>query len=112
MKAETGESARSKLLQNYAALTQSPEGMYALIDYTNFKGEGILSTERYNGKGWGLKDVLLNMEEYSNSRTAVRAFSESAQRVLRRRVVNGPPKEARWLSPWLKRVAGYTQTLD
>ena len=24
----------------------------ALVDYVNFKGEGVLSTERYRGQGW------------------------------------------------------------
>ncbi|MBL4682047.1 MAG: hypothetical protein JKY88_15160 [Pseudomonadales bacterium] len=112
MMAETNVKERSRLEINYTILTRSPEGMYALIDYTNFKGEGTLSTERYKGEGWGLRDVLLNMNEYHDNETAVLAFSKSAQEILRRRVKNGPPKEARWLSPWLKRVSGYTQALE
>ncbi|MBT8343940.1 MAG: hypothetical protein KJO45_04410, partial [Sulfurovum sp.] len=28
-------------------------GLYVLLDYTNFKGEGTLKSERYKGQGWG-----------------------------------------------------------
>ena len=34
-----------------------------LIDYVNFKGEGVLETERYRGRGWGLLQVLEGMPE-------------------------------------------------
>jgi hypothetical protein len=29
-----------------------PQGAYILVDYTNFKGDGTLKSERYQGKGW------------------------------------------------------------
>ena len=28
------------------------------MDYVNFKGEGVSSSERYRGQGWGLLQVL------------------------------------------------------
>lgn len=41
-----------------ALLKKSPQGMYVLIDYLNFKGQGTDPQERYNGCGWGLLQVL------------------------------------------------------
>jgi hypothetical protein len=99
---------RERLRKNYYAMAQSPQGLYALIDYTNFKGEGILNTEQYNGQGWGLKDVLLGMKDSEN---ILKAFSLSAQKVLLRRVKNGPAKEAQWLAGWMKRCKGYEQVI-
>ena len=29
-----------------------------MIDYVNFKGDGLKPTERYKGEGWGLLQVL------------------------------------------------------
>ena len=51
--AEAAPVEREKVRQNFERLTRSPGGCYALIDYVNFKGEGTLATERYQGKGWG-----------------------------------------------------------
>jgi hypothetical protein len=47
--------------RNYNAVAKSPGGWYPLIDYINFKGKGLKSTERYNNQGWGLLQVLKNM---------------------------------------------------
>jgi len=84
-------------------------GMYALIDYVNFKGEGIAKTERYKGEGWGLLQVLLQMEEGRSKKDAVKEFVRSAETVLRRRVRNAPleRKEERWLPGWCNRIKTY-----
>ena len=96
-----------KIRQNFARLESSARGVFALIDYVNFKGEGTLSTERYKGEGWGLLQVLQNM---SDSGDPVRAFSKSASETLARRVRNSPPErhEQKWLPGWQARVARYT----
>ena len=39
---------------HYNALAATTQGMYCLVDYVNFKGEGIKDTDRYKGEGWGL----------------------------------------------------------
>ena len=44
------------------ANSQTPYGMYALIDYVHFKGTGISASERYQGEGWGLLQVLLELQ--------------------------------------------------
>lgn len=88
-----------------ARLTILPEGLFALLDYINFKGEGILSKESYQAQGWGLKQVLLTMPlEYDDP---LRAFSLSADEVLTRRVKNAPADELHWLKGWRVRVHSY-----
>ena len=50
--APTGD--REHIKSQFYRVANSPMGMYVLIDYVNFKGEGIVETERYGGEGWGL----------------------------------------------------------
>lgn len=85
----------------------SPGGIYAMVDYVNFKGEGTLASERYQGTGWGLLQVLEAMPE--DVADARRAFAEAAAAVLERRVALAPAEreEPRWLAAWLPRVASY-----
>ena len=99
-------SARSRVRKNFERLSATPAGAFALIDYVNFKGEGILPTERYKGEGWGLLQVLEGMRGGGD---AVREFSDSAKRVLAQRVKNSPPErgENRWLPGWQARVGRY-----
>jgi hypothetical protein len=84
-----------------------PFGLYALIDYTHFKGEGTNPDERYQGQGWGLLQVLQGMPRESAS--SLDEFVESARTVLAQRVANAPPerREQRWLAGWNKRVSTY-----
>jgi len=83
-------------------------GYYALIDYVNFKGEGTKVSERYQGKGGGLLQVL---QEMDGSDDALSAFANAADQVLTRRVKLSPPErgEERWLSGWRKRLSTYTE---
>lgn len=85
----------------------TPEGVYALVDYVNFKGEGTAPAERYQGEGWGLLQVLDAMADRPGADLA--AFADAAAAVLTRRVTLAPGgrREARWLGGWLKRVATY-----
>ena len=78
--------------QQFERVAASPGGYYALVDYVNFKGEGVLATERYAGQGWGLLQVLEGMSQESTDRDAVKNFAESAKRVLTNRVRNAPPE--------------------
>jgi hypothetical protein len=104
---ETAPSTRAHVQQQFERLTTSARGCFALVDYVNFKGEGVLHTERYHDQGWGLLQVL---EEMPGTKTdAVEEFSRSAAEVLTRRVHNAPPerKESRWLPGWINRVNDY-----
>ena len=101
-------SKRLKVKRQFYRLYDLQYGAYVLIDYTNFKGEGILDSESYNGYGWGLRQVLENMEDNGKG-NEINDFVESAKFVLTRRVLNSPSErnEERWLEGWLKRVENY-----
>ena len=88
-------------------LLQQPAGTYAVVDYINFKGEGTSEKERYQGKGWGLLQVLLEMSAQTND--VVSEFARAADTVLTRRVANAPRDESRWLPGWRKRLQTYPQ---
>ena len=98
---------------NAVAAGAPPYGLYALIDYVNFKGTGVSSRETYRGQGWGLKQVLMDMNAtYSgtgNNADALDAFVASARRILENRVRNAPAdrNESRWLAGWHNRLDTY-----
>ncbi len=100
------ENDKQYIRNQFERVSSSPNGWYALIDYVNFKGEGIKATERYQGKGWGLVQVLLNMRSQGD---ALAAFVTSAKQVLAQRVELSPParNEQRWLNGWFKRLDSY-----
>jgi len=108
MLAEAPPAERANVQEQFQRLTKTPQGCYALIDYVNFKGEGVLHTERYQGQGWGLLQVLEAMHGTSDA-GAVDEFSRAAKAVLTRRVQNSPAErhESRWLSGWIRRVNSY-----
>ena len=108
MLAEAAPANRPNIERQFERVARTPQGCYALVDYVNFKGEGVLHTERYQGQGWGLLQVLEEMP--ANERDALKEFSRAAVVVLKRRVANSPPerKEARWLPGWLNRVRSYS----
>jgi hypothetical protein len=98
---------RERVQENFARMASEPGGLYALVDYVNFKGEGTLETERYNGEGWGLLQVL----EQMGQGPARAEFARAADKVLSRRVANSPAArgEKRWLPGWKNRVRTYAE---
>ena len=110
MLASTPKAQRLRIVARFQSLASQPQGLYALIDYVNFKGEGVSPTERYQGRGWGLLQVLAQMKGDPAGADAVAEFSRSARRVLARRVRNSPPqrRESRWLANWRRRVQSYS----
>jgi hypothetical protein len=99
------QKQRITIQYHMANLTATAEGLFTLLDYINFKGDGLSEKERYQGQGWGLKQVLLTMPgEYSDP---LRAFGLAADEVLTRRVKNAPGDEFRWLKGWRSRVYSY-----
>lgn len=101
---------REHIKTQFYRVANSPMGMYVLIDYVNFKGEGTLESERYNGQGWGLLQILEGMNGTEEGMPALEEFAAGAQRVLLRRVQNSPPQrgESRWIPGWKNRVSTYT----
>jgi len=98
---------RNKIQGNFERVAKEPQGLYALVDYVNFKGEGTLPSERYRGEGWGLLQVLREM----GNGPASLEFSRAADKVLTRRVANAPVarNEQRWLPGWRNRLRTYAQ---
>ncbi len=96
------------IASRFCALAATPVGRYALVDYVNFKGEGVKPEERYAGQGWGLAQALAEM--HGGLPTNV-DFAEAAARVLERRVQYAPAglREQRWLRGWLRRVDSYVR---
>src|SRR5213594_2535415 len=78
---ETAPSDRANVQQQFERLTRTPQGCYALVDYVNLKGEGVLHTERYQGQGWGLLQVLEGMHGTGGGVAAVDEFARSARAV-------------------------------
>jgi hypothetical protein len=111
MLVEAVPSERTHVLRQFERVADTPQGCYALADYVNFKGEGVLHTERYRDQGWGLLQVLEGMHGSERGATAVEEFSRSARDVLIRRVQNAPAQrhESRWLSGWIQRVKSYSR---
>ena len=102
---------RKHATQQYFRIAQEPMGMYVLLDYLNFKGEGTSEKERYLGKGWGLLQVLLLMPSPSIQSKPIQDFVVAAKQLLAQRVVNSPPErnEKKWLQGWSNRLDTYTK---
>jgi hypothetical protein len=116
------DSSLSLMLENISDITQkhrvkrqlerlfsTAKGTYALIDYANFKGMGVLPSERYEGRGWGLLQVLSDMQDEHTAPDATSEFARSADNVLTERVRNSPGdrNEQRWLAGWRNRINTY-----
>ncbi|WP_395339145.1 hypothetical protein PN836_013750 [Ningiella sp. W23] len=109
MLAELNDEAQKQVIRSrFNDLSTTAKGLYALIDYVNFKGEGISETERYKGEGWGLLQVLssMNTERYNLHQ----AFTQACIDVLSRRIKNSPQQEIEqaWLAGWTKRCQTYS----
>lgn len=94
------------------SLKSSTNGMYALVDYVNFKGLGLSEKERYRGKGWGLLQVIQNIPDDVSNEKILAAFITSAKQILNHRVKNAPLKrnEDQFLNGWFKRLETYLTT--
>lgn len=114
---ERFKGAEEKILPNLTAIQKmhlealkgSAQGVYALVDYVNFKGMGLSESERYRNMGWGLLQVLQNIPDDVSKEKIVEAFVTSGKQVLTRRVKNAPihRKEDQYLNGWFKRLETY-----
>lgn len=97
--------------QQFTRMIQTKHGWYPLIDYLNFKGEGLKDHKHYNNINWGLKQVLLEMKGKSRGAHALQEFNRSAKQILQQRVANAPKKqkalEQQWLKGWFNRIDTY-----
>lgn len=104
---------RPRIQANYNKVATTPNGLYALIDYVNFKGDGTNPREQYKGQGWGLMWVLMDMREVAKGQPAAREFAAAAKRRLDLRVRNSPTArgEKRWTAGWHNRCNTYAKPL-
>lgn len=102
-------SRRAGLQRQYDAVATTPQGVYALVDYVNFKGEGLNPAERYQGRGWGLLQVLEEMKPVKAGPGAAAEFSAAARRVLGRRIQLAPRPESQWRAGWFSRCDSYAR---
>lgn len=109
MLAAIPEEKRPEIELKFTEIAEAPKGMFALIDYVNFKGEGILETERSQGQGWGLLQVLEEMQAPAKKEDALKEFVRAAKKVLENRVKNAPPEKdcSKRLGGWKTRVKNY-----
>lgn len=111
------DQEREHVRRQFNRVVAASSDLYPLIDYINFKGEGIAASETYPNKktgvpeGWGLKHVLLHMQGDTADREAVLgSFADAARFVLLRRIANNPPNK-RWQAGWMARVETYRRPL-
>ena len=84
---------RANVRAQFERLAATGAGTFALIDYVNFKGEGIKATG-----GQGEVGACYRCSRAWRQRRRRRGSSPSAARMLTRRVENSPRRaEARWL---------------
>lgn len=109
MLATLPEAERPEIELKFKEVSNAPNGMFALIDYVNFKGEGILETERFQGQGWGLLQVLQEMNLPKKEENAVEEFVRAAKKILDQRSKNAPPERdcSRRLCGWKERIKNY-----
>lgn len=122
------KSQQADVRMRIQALSQTPGGVYAIVDYVNFKGEGLSPTEQYEGQGWGLLQVLMVMTSGFDSANSAKAnadakspevsiladFRQAAGSILTRRADNAenPVERERWLTGWLKRIETYREPAE
>ncbi|NMT64590.1 hypothetical protein [Marinobacter orientalis] len=102
-------SDQASLRDHLRQLIATPGGAYAVIDYVNFKGEGLSAQETYQGQGWGLLQVLLAMPESNGS--VLEHFRTAAKTTLTRRAEHAPRaiEREKWLPGWLARIDTYRE---
>lgn len=96
--------------QKFRILASHAAGKYALLDYLNFKGEGLKPAESYQGHRWGLLQVLEHMPIVHEPEHALEQFADAAKKVLEKRVAHAPRDESRWLPGWCNRINTYRAT--
>jgi hypothetical protein len=101
---------REAIRAKFNALAATGAGLYCLMDYVNFKGEGTNPKERYGATGWGLLQVLQEMPAVTPA-NAPAAFAAAAKRTLAKRIAAAPKDESRWRAGWFNRCDSYARGL-
>jgi hypothetical protein len=107
----TPSEDRSFIYNKFYLLARTPSGIYALVDYLNFKGAGISNSRSNYLHGSGLLQVLRGMKFAPPRLTPLQAYVWSAKKALLRRIETMPPSAntERWLGGWFNRVNTYLE---
>jgi len=99
---------RPYVCEQFYKLARMPAGLYAMIDYLNFRGTGAITNENHN---MGLLQVLRDMRYAPKNATPLEAFIWSAKNAITRHLANAPDDtyETHWIVGWLKRVDRYAR---
>lgn len=102
---------RPYICEQFYKLARTPAGIYALVDYLNFKGAGIGASLNHHANGSGLVQVLEGMKFAPAGSSLLQAYVWSAKHALIRRVEHSPLAyhEERWLAGWFKRLNTYLE---
>ncbi len=102
---------REKLTRHIDLMLASPLGTYILVDYLNFKGDGINPAEKSNGQYWGLLSVLQSMPDNLTHENVTKAFAISAAKKLLQLIENSAPEYKRlcFFGGWMARLNTYTK---
>lgn len=105
----TPKAQRARVKRNINLMLSTSKGTYALVDYLNFKGDGLNPREESNGERWGLYAVLLDMPDKLNKNNVNKAFAICAGKKLLTRIKNSGPdyKLLPFLQGWMKRIGTY-----
>jgi hypothetical protein len=108
--ASTPMEERWFIHERFHNLARTPTGIYALVDYLNFKGAGTGNKSRRNYEyGSGLLQVLKGMKFAPPGSTPIQAYVWSAKNALIRRVERSTNSrfDQRWLAGWFNRLNTY-----
>lgn len=98
------ENVKSEMKNKIEHLLEDPRGLYALIDYCQFKGSGLNEKEFKDGRGFGLKQVIEALPVESLN---VESFVKTAKDILKERAKNSHGLDEKWLSSWINRLDRY-----
>jgi hypothetical protein len=76
----------------FKKLLSSKKGLREIIDYANWKGEGVHYEEATKNQKirWGLKQVIENMGSVSSPDDAEKKFADASEQALKTRVTDDP----------------------
>lgn len=112
------DDERQRLTLRLKQLMSFKQGLFAVVDYFNFKGLGLKGKEQYQGEYWGLISVFEQMEatlpvnsqaKRITEEMLLNHFIEAAKQRLKLRTELAPEgrNEQRWLPGWYRRLEGY-----
>ena len=107
--ASTPASERATIYNRFYSLAVTPAGVYAMVDYLNFKGAGVYDSLDNYKNGSGLLQVLRGMSSAPKHYNELQAYVWSAKHALIRKVERSSSNSQYeiWIKGWFKRIDTY-----